>query len=402
MFSTGTPVGTIQPYFLTQAVPDLDRHQPLEQQPELAAITGQALAAADIFAGFIEGATASLDIAIYDFRLLPGALTDRIVSAVRDAAGRGVTVRLAYDKTQETGDGATLKAFGGAGGDPAPAGTHLFLARAFGDQAAPGPNVEVRAITEEAVDPGSQIMHQKYIVRDVGTLDAAVLMGSANFTTDAWGIQENNVLVITETEELAAAYERDFTDLWTTQKLAGTGAGDAGDVTVDGIDVAYSFAPGEGKTTEAAIAALIAGATRRIRVASMLLSSPKILQALQEQIQAGRDVAGIYDGPQMAGVVASWKAHPSDAHDQDQAMWREVKQHLTAKPSVPFTADGLHNFMHNKVVVVDDTVSTGSFNLSTNATKNAENVLRIASADLAGQYAAYVDGLVQRYAPAPA
>ena len=36
MFSTGTPVGTIQPYFLTQAVPDLDRHQPLEQQPELA------------------------------------------------------------------------------------------------------------------------------------------------------------------------------------------------------------------------------------------------------------------------------------------------------------------------------------------------------------------------------
>jgi phosphatidylserine/phosphatidylglycerophosphate/cardiolipin synthase-like enzyme len=54
------------------------------------------------------------------------------------------------------------------------------------------------------------------------------------------------------------------------------------------------------------------------------------------------------------------------------------------------------------VVVADDTVSTGSFNLSANATKNAENVLRIASADLAGQYAAYVDGLVQRYAPAPA
>ncbi len=81
-------------------------------------------------------------------------------------------------------------------------------------------------------------------------------------------------------------------------------------------------------------------------------------------------------------------------------MWQEVKQHLTARPSVPFTADGLHNFMHNKVVVADDTVATGSFNLSTNATKNAENVLRIASADLAGQYAAYVDGLVQQYGAA--
>jgi phosphatidylserine/phosphatidylglycerophosphate/cardiolipin synthase-like enzyme len=402
MLSTGTPVGTIQPYFLTQAVPDLDRSKPLDQQPRLAAITEQALAAADIFAGFIEGATATLDIAIYDFRLLPGALTDRITGAVRDAAGRGVTVRLAYDKTQETGDSATLKAFGDAGGDPAPTGTHLFLARAFGDQAAPVPNVQVRAITEEAINPGSQIMHQKYIVRDAGTPDAAVLMGSANFTTDAWGIQDNNVLVITGAEDLAAAYERDFTDLWTTQKLAGTGTGDAGDVTISGTGVSYSFAPGEGKATETAIAALIAGATRRIRVASMLLSSPKILQALQDQIHAGRDVAGIYDGPQMAGVVDSWKAHPSSAHDQDQAMWGEVKQHLIAKPSVPFTTDGPHNFMHNKVVVADDAVATGSFNLSANATKNAENVLRITSADLAGQYAAYVDGLVQRYAPAPA
>jgi phosphatidylserine/phosphatidylglycerophosphate/cardiolipin synthase-like enzyme len=54
--------------------------------------------------------------------------------------------------------------------------------------------------------------------------------------------------------------------------------------------------------------------------------------------------------------------------------------------------------MHNKVVVADDTVSTGSFNLSANATRNAENVLRITSGDLADQYAAYVDGLVQRYA----
>jgi phosphatidylserine/phosphatidylglycerophosphate/cardiolipin synthase-like enzyme len=74
-----------------------------------------------------------------------------------------------------------------------------------------------------------------------------------------------------------------------------------------------------------------------------------------------------------------------------------VAPRLTAKASEPFTADGPHNFMHNKVVVADDTVSTGSFNLSANATRNAENVLRIASGDLAGQYAAYVDGLVQRY-----
>lgn len=399
MFSTGTPAGNVQPYFITQAVTDLDRSKPLDQQPELAAITDQALAAADVFAGFIEGATASLDIAIYDFRLLPGPLTATIVDAVRDAAGRGVAVRLAYDKTQEAGDDVTLKAFGDAGGDPAPAGTHLFLARAFGGQAAPVPNVQVRAITEEAIDPGHQIMHQKYMVRDAGTPAAAVLMGSANFTTDAWGIQDNNVLVITGAGDLAAAYERDFTDLWATQKLAGTGQGDAGDVTIGGVAIGYSFPPGEGTATESAIAALVSGAATRIRIASMVLSSPKILQALADQIAAGRDVAGVYDGPEMEDVAKQWgKAAPGSASAQHLALWQQVAPHLVAKASVPFTAAGPHNFMHNKVVVADDTVSTGSFNLSANATRNAENVLRIASAGLAGQYAAYVDGLVQRYA----
>jgi phosphatidylserine/phosphatidylglycerophosphate/cardiolipin synthase-like enzyme len=396
MLNPGTAVGNIQPYFLTQAVPDLDPSKPLDQQPDLAGIQDQALTAADIFAQFIEGATTSLDIAIYDFRLLPGALTDRFVGAARDAARRGVTVRLAYDKTQEAGDDATLKAFGDAGGDPAPTGTHLFIARA-----ALPPSVQVRAIVEEAIDPGHQIMHQKYIVRDASTPDAAVLMGSANFTTDAWGIQDNNVLVITGAEDLASAYERDFTDLWTTQKLAGTGAGDAGDVTIGGTAIGYSFAPGEGRATETAIAALVAGATRRIRVASMVLSSPKIMQALLDQITAGRDVAGIYDGPEMDQVATEWGKFPAGSPSaQHLALWRQLAPHLTAKASIPFSADGPHNFMHNKVVVADDTVSTGSFNLSTNATRNAENVLRLASADLAEQYAAYVDGLVQRYNPA--
>jgi phosphatidylserine/phosphatidylglycerophosphate/cardiolipin synthase-like enzyme len=53
--------------------------------------------------------------------------------------------------------------------------------------------------------------------------------------------------------------------------------------------------------------------------------------------------------------------------------------------------------MHNKVVVADGTTATGSFNFSANATRNAENVLRIDNSDLADQYAAYVDGLVRRY-----
>lgn len=75
MFSAGAAVGNVQPCFLTQAEVDLDRTVSLEQQPELQQITGQALQTADVLADFMGGATQALDIAIYDFRLLDGALT---------------------------------------------------------------------------------------------------------------------------------------------------------------------------------------------------------------------------------------------------------------------------------------------------------------------------------------
>jgi phosphatidylserine/phosphatidylglycerophosphate/cardiolipin synthase-like enzyme len=47
-----------------------------------------------------------------------------------------------------------------------------------------------------------------------------------------------------------------------------------------------------------------------------------------------------------------------------------------------------HNFMPNKFAVIDDTVITGSFNFSTNAQCNAENVLLIRSKEIADAYAA--------------
>jgi phosphatidylserine/phosphatidylglycerophosphate/cardiolipin synthase-like enzyme len=52
------------------------------------------------------------------------------------------------------------------------------------------------------------------------------------------------------------------------------------------------------------------------------------------------------------------------------------------------------------IVIVDDTVITGSYNLSHSATENAENVLFLHSAALADKYSAYVDRLVKRYGTA--
>ncbi len=57
--------------------------------------------------------------------------------------------------------------------------------------------------------------------------------------------------------------------------------------------------------------------------------------------------------------------------------------------------------VHNKIVVADDAVITGSYNLSNSATENAENLLIIDDASLAEEYGAYIDGLVKRYGPAP-
>jgi phosphatidylserine/phosphatidylglycerophosphate/cardiolipin synthase-like enzyme len=53
--------------------------------------------------------------------------------------------------------------------------------------------------------------------------------------------------------------------------------------------------------------------------------------------------------------------------------------------------------MHNKVLVIDDTVITGSYNFSRSAQFNAENILFIDSAALAEKYSAYIDRLIQKY-----
>lgn len=83
MFEAGTAVGTIQPYFLTQAVPDLDGSVPLAQQQELPAIEGQALDVAQVLASFIGEATTGLDIASDDLAAQYATYIDGLVQRYR-------------------------------------------------------------------------------------------------------------------------------------------------------------------------------------------------------------------------------------------------------------------------------------------------------------------------------
>jgi phosphatidylserine/phosphatidylglycerophosphate/cardiolipin synthase-like enzyme len=108
-------------------------------------------------------------------------------------------------------------------------------------------------------------------------------------------------------------------------------------------------------------------------------------------------VDGIYDRTQMEQVYVQW-------HDLPQNRWKigalkEIiaRAGLIGKSSTPYMAPGHHNYMHNKVLVIDDTVITGSYNFSRSAQLNAENILFIESAPLAEMYSSYIDHLKQKY-----
>ena len=66
---------------------------------------------------------------------------------------------------------------------------------------------------------------------------------------------------------------------------------------------------------------------------------------------------------------------------------------FTGKNSMPYGQGDVHDFMHVKVVVADDYLFTGSYNLSHSGEENAENVLEVENSALADQLAAFVDAL---------
>jgi phosphatidylserine/phosphatidylglycerophosphate/cardiolipin synthase-like enzyme len=335
-----------------------------------------------MLADFVAAASTSLDVAIYDFRLEP-ALAGPVVKAFKKAADAGVRIRIGYDAGKPAAQ--TTKAFAASGADPAPVGTADWLTAEFGGSA-----IQLKAI--EA--PGKQLMHSKYIIRDVNSGAAAVWMGSANFTDAAWTRQENNILRF-NSPQLAVAYETDFEEMWRSGTITSTGVNDTGDTPIEGVPVHWAFSPGEGTAIDARLAATISEAKTRIRIASMVLTSHTVLGELAEAIDNGMDLAGVYDGGQMTEIEKLWEGNPNS--EAILATWEKVKASLVAKPSAPYTPDGPHDFMHNKALVSDGLVVTGSYNFSRNAEGNAENQVSLTSTDIAGQCADYIDQLVTAY-----
>lgn len=346
---------------------------------------GQALKIATELANFIKAAKSSLHIAIYDFRLKDPKIYQLVTDALIDRANAGVDVKIAFyaGKPASTPNQGIVEMdmqdFIATGGDPAPADIGDFLKN-------PPKNINVKGIT------GQKLMHNKYVIRDRAT----VWTGSTNFTDDAWSFQENNIVQI-QSPALSNSYETDFQDLWTKGDIEKTGVGDTGSVTVNGIRIDFGFAPGEGETVDHLIAQLIKSAKRRIKVASMVLTSANILGALDQAIRSNQvgEFNGIYDATQMEQVVRQWSK--SGKSDDLISTFKDVASHLVGKHSTPYSPTSKHDFMHNKVVVCDDAIVTGSFNFSRSATQNSENMLILHDQAIADQYATYIDQITAHY-----
>ena len=335
-------------------------------------------------AQFIGEAKSTIDIAIYDFRLRDEAATI-VADGLRSQARKGVRTRIAYDSATNP-DAIPTAAPSQIESDQRPIGTDTFV-RSFADVA------QVKGITGYRA-----LMHNKYILRDVDSADAAVFTGSSNYTNDSWGLQDNNLLCL-RSQQLASYYAKDFTDLWSHGKIVdSTGYRDTGTVRLNDVPVTIAFTPGESPTVLKEIVGAIAAARNRLYVASVVLSSGPILAALSEAIDRGLPLGGLYDGPQMDQVERQWKA--ANVGTDKLNTWQKVARHLVRKNSIPFDRQNQsqpHNFMHNMLVVADQIVVTGSFNLSNHAMGNAENVLLIHDAAIAELYAKFIQRLMANY-----
>src|SRR5437870_13323450 len=99
----------------------------------------------------------------------------------------------------------------------------------------------------------------------------------------------------------------------------------------------------------------------------------------------------------MSEVYTQWQEVPSN-HWKIAALQEFLERaHLAGKKSTPYSPTSRHDFMHDKVLLIDDTVITGSYNFSRSAQFNAENILFIESAPLAAAYSAYIDHLKSKY-----
>jgi len=328
------------------------------------------LETAEIVAQFLRGAQRTLQLAHYDLHL--ASETAAVVGgAIREAAARGVAVRIIYNVDHRNPIPV-----------PPPPEPDSELIASFG-------------VPSRAIAGVPDLMHHKYVVRD----GEEVWTGSMNWTDDSFARQEN-VIAIVRSAEVADAYTANFEELWKTGAVEQSGFVEPRTVSVGGTNARAWFTPGQGEDLSARIGRAIGRAKRRVRIASPVITTAPVLAALAQLSSEERiDLAGVVDQTQVRGVVYQWGEN-GNVHWKLPLLRRSLERGFSGKPSTPWQPEGsLHDFMHAKVTVADDIVFLGSFNLSRSGELNAENVLELESAELAERLAAYIDEVRALYPP---
>ncbi len=195
---------------------------------------------------------------------------------------------------------------------------------------------------ETAAVPGwPDLMHHKYVVRDRD----AVWSGSTNWTDDSW-TREENVIVVVESTGVAIRFQEDFAQLWKKRKVEGSG---------------------------------------KVATLAEVAADGKV------------DLAGVVDATQIAEVLEQWRRNGNVTWKGPSLRFLLERATFSGKRSTPYGPGTVHDYMHAKVTVADDTVFIGSFNLSHSGETNAENVLEIEDAALAQRMADFVDSIRVRY-----
>jgi phosphatidylserine/phosphatidylglycerophosphate/cardiolipin synthase-like enzyme len=326
---------------------------------------------AKMIAEFVAPVRESLELALYDIRLHDDT-ADVVRDALVGAHERGVNVRLAYNLDR---DKERLPL-------PPPPKTEPSLVESLPFQTA-------------AIPGWPDLMHHKYIVRD----REAVWTGSANWTDDSW-TREENVIVIVESTGVAIRYQEDFSQLWKKRDVQASGRVPTDPIRVGDVMVRTWFSPKRGDKLAHRIANAIGDADRRVRVASPIITSGPILGTLAEVAADKKvDLAGVVDATQIAEVFEQWRINGNNTWKTPSLMFLLRNAPFTGKRSTPYAPGAVHDYMHAKVCVCDDTVFIGSFNLSHSGEENAENVLEIEDASLAERMASYIDAVRAKYPP---
>jgi len=314
---------------------------------------------------FINETKSSLDCAIYDLR------DPTVLDALKNQKQHGKKLRIAYDAGKAQSGSSMV--------DPKPSGTDQAIKSA-------GPD----SVATPVHEIGGHLMHDKFLVRDGSSL----WTGSANFTVGGLQLQDNNCLSL-DAPKIAASYEHIFQDLLNpahqhpTHSGTVTSSQSPSAVKIGGTSIVPYFAPSAGEGVETAIASALKK-SKRVRVLAFLISDPGILQALSNFRSASSDIRGVYDKHGMSDATRGKK--------DLSGFWFLNDKRFVPAPSHAFNPNGEQDFMHNKVMILDDIrVITGSYNFSENAEANDENLMIIDSPKVAQAYTAYFNALYTKY-----